>query len=106
MGRCQHLLAMLAAFWLTVLAVVQILFGYALSMLLLHELESRSRSFFLRKRWRAMQPAPGSRPTAPGTCLGALAIPAFLLLSAVIAWELVEGFWELRDAAGAAILSS
>ena len=85
---------------------MQILFGYALSMLLLHELESRSRNFFLRKRWRAMQRGPRPSPAAPGTCLGALAIPAFLLLSAVIAWELVEGFWELRDAAGAAILSS
>ena len=74
-------------------------------MLLLHELESRSRNFFLRKRWRAVQRAPWSPAGAPGSCLGALAIPAFLLLSAVIAWELVEGFWELRDAAGARILS-
>ena len=75
-------------------------------MLLLHELESRSRAFFLRKRWRGAQRGPWPHRVGPRTCLGALAIPAFLLLSTVIAWELVEGFWELHDAAGMAILSS
>ena len=83
---------------------MQILFGYALSMLLLHELESRSRAFFLRKRGRSAG-ACAPRVVAPaGTCLGAATIPVFFLLSAVIAWELVEGFWELHDAMGGALL--
>ncbi len=77
---------------------LQILFGYALSMLLLHELESRSRAYFLRKRGRTAQPR-----MASGTCLGALTIPVFFLLSAVISWELVENFWEVKDAMAGAL---
>lgn len=82
------------------MCAAQILFGYALSMLLLHKLESRSRAFFLRKRGcsaGAMAPA--------RTCLGAATIPVFFLLSAVISWELVESFWELHDAMGGALLA-
>jgi hypothetical protein len=85
-------------------SAVQILFGYALSMLLLHELESRSRAFFLRKRRRSSAACSPCAVAPPGTCLGAAVIPVFFLLSAVIAWELVEVFWELHDAMGWALV--
>ena len=75
---------------------VQVLFGYALSVLLLHELECRSRTIFLCKRWRN---APLSAPRWTScTRFGALTIPVLFLLSAVVSWELVESFWEARGA--------
>ena len=70
----------------------QITFGYVLSMLLLHELEGRSRADFLRSRGR-----PAAQPTSGGLFMGWLAMPVFMLLSALITWELVEGLWELAD---------
>ena len=78
------------------------LFGYVLSVLLLHKLEGCSRAMFLRKQWRSGQTCALRR--APGAYLGALTIPVLLLLSAVISWELVEGFWEARDALAGALL--
>lgn len=84
---------------------MQILVGYALSMLLLHELESRCRARLLRAWGRAPRPC-APRMGGPGACLGRLTIPVFFLLSAVISWELVESFWEVRDAIGAALLAS
>lgn len=74
------------------MAVLQITFGYVLSMLLLHELEGRSRADFLRSRGR-----PPGQPTSGGLFMGWLAVPVFMLLSALITWELVEGVWELAD---------
>ncbi|CAL8471569.1 g11111 [Coccomyxa elongata] len=73
-------------------AYLQIIFGYVLSMLLLHELEGRSRADFLRSRGRI--PAP---ETSGGLFMGWLAVPVFMLLSALITWELVEAVWELAD---------
>lgn len=61
-------------------------------MLLLHELEGRSRADFLRSRARIPAPA-----TSGGLFMGWLAVPVFMLLSALIAWELVEAMWELAD---------
>ncbi|CAL5224179.1 g6819 [Coccomyxa viridis] len=76
-------------------AYLQILFGYAVSLLVLHQLEARSRHLFLRRRWRgAPQCAPRRMSCA---CFGALTTPVLFLLSAVLLWELIEGFWEARD---------
>lgn len=83
---------------------MQILVGYAVSLLLLHELECRSRALFLRRRWRG---APPSKPRwMPCTCCGAFTVPVLFLLSAVISWELVESFWEAQDAILGASLGS
>ena len=74
---------------------VQILFGYAVSLLVLHQLEARSRHLFLRRRLHgAPQCAPRRMSCA---CFGALTTPVLFLLSAVLLWELIEGFWEARD---------
>ena len=76
--------------------VVQILFGYALSLLVLYELEARSRHLFLRRRWSS---APNCAPRGMScACFGVLTIPVLFLLSAVLSWEVIEGFWEARDA--------
>lgn len=72
-------------------AAVQIIFGYVLSMLLLHELEGRSRADFARSRGRQL-----SRPQ-DGAELGWTSIPIFFLLSALITWEIVESTWELTS---------
>ena len=81
---------------------MQILFGYVLSVLLLHELEGCSRAMFLRKQWRSGQTCALRR--APGADLGARPIPLQRLLTPVISGAVGEGFWEARDALAGALL--
>lgn len=71
---------------------VQVVFGYVLAMLLLHEIEGRWRTDFLRSCGR-----PPAQALSAGLFMGGLAVPVFLLLSALITWELVEGVWELAE---------
>jgi hypothetical protein len=65
------------------------MFGYVLSMLLLHELEGRSRADFARSR--------GRQPAWPpdGAGLGWAATPIFFVLSSLVTWEVIQCYWEL-----------
>ena len=83
---------------------MQILLGYALSVLLLHELECRSRALFLRRRWRGASPC--TLRQTPCACFGALTAPILFLLSAAISWELVESYWDAQGATTGAPLVS
>jgi hypothetical protein len=79
-----------AAVFVTSRPAAQVMFGYVLSMLLLHELESRSRAMFAHRcGWRPAQQVPR------GAGLGWAGLPIFFLLSGLIVWELVECGWEL-----------
>lgn len=76
-------------------------------MLLLHELEARSRALFLAAYQRRLISTSSSgdandmrlqqRQQQAGAGLGWLSVPVFFLLSALVTWELVEVSWELAD---------